>query len=457
MRTGPFLYYTLALSVGLLMAVEGSPASNHDSSKNTGESHDHSHHGSGSTDEFVKVDGQGFTRLGKPYLIAGANYWQGMNLGADKCNGGDRDRLTKEIKQMASMGINNLRVMAASEGPDDQPYRMRPSLMPAPGKYNEAIFVGLDYLLDTMGRYNMTAVMTLSNFWHWSGGFSQYIAWVTNNQTIPYPDADDKWGIFTDFSARFYNDSSVSHKANAMYQQHIKTVQSRRNTINGKLYREDPVIMSWQIANEPQLGPAWWYKQTADVIKKGAPLQLTTTGIESKVDEFDFMNAHTPESVDYCTCHCWVENWGVYNASDPKGLDSALEYVHDYTISRAGWADKISKPIVMEEFGMARDAWKNPGSLKYKYDPSTTTSHKDTYYKAIYDQIYSLAKNKSFSGSNFWAYSGIGRSTDQPNSHGMVWLGDPPHEPRGWYGVYDKDSTVDVIKNYCSKMKELEN
>ncbi|KAI9022131.1 glycoside hydrolase superfamily [Phycomyces nitens] len=451
MKAGPFIYYTLAISVGLLLGAEGCSAG----SEGHGH-HNHHHNSPAPRDAFVQVDGQGFTRYGKPYYVAGANYWQGMNLGADDCNGGDRARMNKEIQQMASMGINNLRVMASSEGPDDQPYRMRPSLMPSPGKYNEAIFVGLDYLLDTMDRYNMTAVMTMSNFWHWSGGFSQYIAWVTNNETIPYPNIANDWDGFTQFAARFYNDSSVSPQVNKMYRKHIETVQSRRNTVNGKIYREDPVIMSWQIANEPQLGPAWWYKETADAIKKGSPLQLTTTGIESKVDEFDFMNAHTPDSVDYCTCHCWVENWGIYNATDPNSLDGAVAYAHQYIDSRAGWANKIAKPIVMEEFGMARDAWKKPEDLAYKYDPSTTTTHKDTYYKAIYDHIFKLAKTKTFSGSNFWAYSGIGRSTDQPNSHGMVWLGDPPHEPRGWYGVYDKDSTVKVIKNFCKNMRGLE-
>ena len=48
--------------------------------------------------------------------------------------------------------------MAASEGPDDQPYRMRPSLMYKPGEYREPIFEGLDYLLDAIDRNGMTAV-----------------------------------------------------------------------------------------------------------------------------------------------------------------------------------------------------------------------------------------------------------------------------------------------------------
>lgn len=46
----------------------------------------------------------------------------------------------------------------SKEGPDDQPYRMRPSLQPKPNQYNEVVFQGLDYLLDAIGRRNMTAV-----------------------------------------------------------------------------------------------------------------------------------------------------------------------------------------------------------------------------------------------------------------------------------------------------------
>ncbi|KAI8141448.1 glycoside hydrolase superfamily [Fennellomyces sp. T-0311] len=415
--------------------------------------HKHEH-----KDGFVKVakNGKGFTRNGEPYLIRGANYWQGMNLGADDCSGGDRKRMEEEIKQMADIGINNLRVMASSEGPDDQPYRMRPSLMSAPGVYNEGVFVGLDHLLDTMGRHGMTAVMTLNNFWQWSGGFAQYVAWVTGNQTIPYPVGDDFWSDFTAHSARFYNDSSVVDEAQAMWKDHIETVISRRNTVNGKLYRDDPVIMSWQLANEPQEGPDWWFEDTANFIKKRAPKHLVSAGLESKLDQFDFNRAHVHKNMDYTTCHLWVENWGIYDPANESSIEDALAYAKDYLSSRSQWAKDIKKPIVMEEFGMARDAWIKPDDEAFKYHPDTPTAHKDRYYQYIFDTIVGYAKKGRFSGSNFWAYSGIGRSTDYPNQYGMKWLGDPPHEIPGWYGVYDKDTTIQIIEEYNSQLKELE-
>jgi mannan endo-1,4-beta-mannosidase len=134
-----------------------------------------------------------FYKDNRPYFIKGANYWQGINLAADTEYGGNRNRLNNELDQLQKMGVNNLRIMASSEGPDDQPYRMRPSLQPSLGEYNENIFRGLDYLLDAISKRKMTAVskvyskristkfifkliflilhlVTLSNFWHWSGG-----------------------------------------------------------------------------------------------------------------------------------------------------------------------------------------------------------------------------------------------------------------------------------------------
>ncbi|KAI8374624.1 glycoside hydrolase superfamily [Radiomyces spectabilis] len=405
-------------------------------------------------DSFVRVRDQGFILQGRPYVIAGANYWQGMHLAADDYHGGNRSRLLLELEQMAAMNINNLRIMASAEGPNDQPYRLRPALMPSPGKYNEAIFEGLDFLLDAMGRYNMAAVLTLNNFWHWSGGFGQYVAWVEKNQSIPYPDRPETWDAFTEYASRMWTDSNIREKAMDLFKDHIYQVQSRRNTVNGKLYREDPVIMAWQIANEPQLAPRWWFVELAQFIKQGAPYQLVSAGIESKFDETDFLNAHDSEFIDYCTCHCWVENWGEYNPSDPDDLGRAQSYVQEFLTTRAAWAKKVQKPLVLEEFGMARDAWRRPKDSQYKYDPETPTQHKDEYYEGIFDQITSMVNENPLSGWNFWAYGGLGRSTDEPNEYGMVWLGDPPHERRGWYSVYDKDSTVNVIRDANLRLKE---
>jgi len=66
-------------------------------------------------DKFVKVDGIQFTIDDKPYCFLGTNLWYGANLGA-LTESGNQERLVKELNLLQSLGINNLRVLGASEG-----------------------------------------------------------------------------------------------------------------------------------------------------------------------------------------------------------------------------------------------------------------------------------------------------------------------------------------------------
>ena len=143
---------------------------------------------------FVTVSGTRLYRFGEPYRFVGANLWYAMHLGAAGTVGGDRPRLLRELDRLQTLGISNVRVLAASEGPDrvpwhperSTPWRILPSMQPSPCAYNEAVVVGLDFLLAEMAKRDMTAVLILGNMWPWSGGFAQYVSWVAGDR-IPYP------------------------------------------------------------------------------------------------------------------------------------------------------------------------------------------------------------------------------------------------------------------------------
>lgn len=108
--------------------------------------------------KFITVrDGQ-FYRDGKPYYYIGTNYWYGAILGS-KGKYGDRKRLIEELDFMKSKGIDNLRILAGAEGPDGEPRRVTPALQIAPGKYNEDLLDGLDFLLSEMEKRNMVAIL----------------------------------------------------------------------------------------------------------------------------------------------------------------------------------------------------------------------------------------------------------------------------------------------------------
>ncbi|HCT23940.1 MAG TPA: beta-mannosidase, partial [Chitinophagaceae bacterium] len=122
---------------------------------------------------FVQVKDQQFLLNGSTYTFLGTNFWYGHHLGAY-----DTARLIRELDRLAAMGVQNLRILGSSEGPDEEPWRMSPALQTKPGVYNEALLKGMDKLLVEMRKRNMKAVVVLNNFWPWSGGMAQYRVWV---------------------------------------------------------------------------------------------------------------------------------------------------------------------------------------------------------------------------------------------------------------------------------------
>ena len=63
----------------------------------------------------VKVDNGHFVRDGKPYYYVGTNFWYGAILGSEG-QGGDRERLARELDEMRRIGIDNLRILVGSDG-----------------------------------------------------------------------------------------------------------------------------------------------------------------------------------------------------------------------------------------------------------------------------------------------------------------------------------------------------
>src|SRR5688572_24121291 len=102
---------------------------------------------------FVTVKGRHFLLDGKPYYFAGANLWYGMYLGSPGKTG-DRARLNKELDQLASRGMTNLRVLAISET-SELKRAVRPAVLLAPKHIDETLWQGLDFLLAEMAKRDM--------------------------------------------------------------------------------------------------------------------------------------------------------------------------------------------------------------------------------------------------------------------------------------------------------------
>src|SRR3546814_18458185 len=57
---------------------------------------------------------------------------------------------------------------------------------------------------------------------------------------------------------------------------------------------------------------------------------------------------------------------------------------------------------------------------------------------------YTTLFRSPIAGSNFWAWNGEARAAhgDHRFRDGdRAYMGDPPHEPQGWYGLFDSDAS----------------
>jgi mannan endo-1,4-beta-mannosidase len=389
--------------------------------------------------EFVSAHDGKFILHGKPYYFAGANFWQGMNM-ASKGTRGNRPQLLAELDHMQALGLTNLRIMASSEGPATEPYRMVPPLMVEPGVYDLEVLDGLDFLLAEMGKRNMRAVMVLTNYWQWSGGMAQYVSW-SKGSPIPYPNQTGDWNGFMEYSALFYSCAECQ----TWYRAHIGMLVNHVNPYTGRAYRDDPAIFSWELANEPRRYPDAWIDESAAYIKSLDPNHMVTTGSEGSPpgENRDFKAAHNGPNIDYATIHIWPQNWGWYDPSNPSSYAAAEKKALTYLRQHVVDAAILKKPLVLEEFGLARDG--EDGQDNFAVGASTI--HRNRLYQALYNEVTALlAKGGLVGGDNFWAWAGAARPGDP-------WIGDPPHETPGWYSVYDIDSsTLAIISAHAVQM-----
>src|SRR5580692_10172302 len=166
----------------------------------------------------LEVRGTRFTKNGKPFFVSGINYWAGPTL-ARTGNAAGWEQVRRDLDGIQAAGLNMIRTMAATEGPDSEPQRIVPTIQPAPGKYDPAGVEGVLRFAEELQRRGLYGIYMLSNFWQWSGGFAQYVAW-TDGGPIPYPPPmpNGSWDRFQRFTSGFYENA----KAMELYDNYIK-------------------------------------------------------------------------------------------------------------------------------------------------------------------------------------------------------------------------------------------
>lgn len=403
---------------------------------------------------FIKVNADGqFVRDGKPYYFVGTNFWYGAILGSEG-EGGNRERLHKELDFLKSIGINNLRVLVGADGENGIKTRVEPSLQVAPGVYNDTILAGLDYFMNELRERDMTAVLYLNNSWEWSGGYSVYLQWSGHGDAVV--PAVDGWPAYMEYVKQF----PQSDSAKALFANHVNYIVSRTNRYNQIKYVDDPTIMSWQIGNEPRAFSdenkepfARWMADVAAQIKSLDPNHMVSSGSEGawgcEMDMNLFEKIHADPNINYLNIHIWPYNWSWVKADSLKELlpcakENTKKYIDDHMVI----ARKYSKPIVLEEFGFPRDG--------FSFSKEAPTTARDEYYRYVFGLIRQDRESGGlFAGCNFWAWGGFaGQNPDHVFwEKGDDYTGDPAQEQQGLNSVFATDSTIEIIKAENRKLQ----
>jgi mannan endo-1,4-beta-mannosidase len=405
---------------------------------------------------FVQRRSHQFMVNNKPYYYIGTNFWYGGLLGLEKDKAKGVERLRKELDFLKSKGVTNVRVIAGAEGTGlvNGVKRIEPALQTDKSVFNEQVLDGLDLLLAELYKRDMKAVIFFSNNWEWSGGFLQYLRW--NNQI---PDSIFRrkmnWDELRDQTSKFYNCAPCKED----YLKQVALLLNRTNKISKRKYTDDPAIMAWELANEPRpMRPTaneaykQWINDVVTFIKSKDKNHLVTLGHEGFMATDGslplFEEVHDFKNVDYLTIHIWPKNWSWFRPDSIEvDFNQAVNNTISYINKHMAIAQKLGKPLVIEEFGFPRD--------HHSFDPKSSTSLRDRYY----DKIFSIwnqsrSNNGVIAGANFWAFGGTAR----PIPGQIFWkagdnyMGDPPMEEQGLNTVFDSDkSTFDLIQSYTKQ------
>lgn len=311
--------------------------------------------------QFVRQRGGRFFVGNRPFRFVGANI-------AVMYRDDDRVRMPETLRQAAQAGIKVVRVWAFGEGgPNDvkpmadfADWPRHHSFRFSPGEWNEDAFVHLDRVTAEAAKNKIYVQLCLTNWWRDTGGVTQYLRWAGINDA-----ADDsfKFGINNEKAILFYTNPETRR----LYREHIEKLVTRRNTVTGVLYRDDPTIFGWELMNEAQvITGRWaerraWFAEMSAYLKSLDPNHLVTPGAwgyRSSSERREWLADHAIPSIDYCDVHN-------YPRDDHDSFVDSPDALKEFIENRAAAAFSLGKPLVMGEFGMNDDGHKGASQAEW--------------------------------------------------------------------------------------------
>ncbi|MCJ2076356.1 cellulase family glycosylhydrolase [Methylobacterium sp. E-016] len=289
---------------------------------------------------FVSREGTGFVLDGKPFRVAGVNnHYLAF---------GSREEVTRVLDDAVAMGANVVRtfiqpVIGSPDGSVPTIWNWKSeadasdlgtrgayvmSWDKAAGRvaFNDGPdgLARMDFVLDEARRRDLKLIVALVDFWGYTGGAQQMSAWHGSR---------DKYMFF-----------GASPETRRDYRDWATHVLTHVNAINGKAYRDDPTVMAWELANEPDIHPlpnlVAWVREMSGHVKSVDPAHLVATGHANMAVPFADLE---PDTVDFGTWHGYAS----YAKMTHSDFDALIR-------RNCRFAEERGKPILLEEFGVPR-------------------------------------------------------------------------------------------------------
>ena len=203
----------------------------------------------------------------------------------------------------------------------------------------------LDALIAAAEEFGIALILPLVNYWPDFGGMPMYLTWL---------------GIEGDV-ANFYS----SPEARRAYRAWVEHLLTRRNSITGRLYSEEPGILAWELANEPRCAiPGGrdllldWTAEMSAFAKHLDPNHLVALGDEGLFYRrgrghlydgtygVDFEAVLAIDTIDFGTYHFYPQHWGLAD-----NLEFAEQWISDHVAA----GNRAGKPVLLEEYGLKID------------------------------------------------------------------------------------------------------
>lgn len=167
----------------------------------------------------------------------------------------DQFEVEDALESVKRLGGRVVRTYVISIARKDGPNPI-PAHVVRPGQFDEEAFVALDRVVATAGRLGVRVVVPLVDQWKWWGGIGEYAAWRGKPPEAFWTDPD----VIGDF------------------EQTVKYVLNRKNTVTGVRYKDDPAILAWETGNE-LASPSSWTRRIAALLKTEDPKHLVWDGM----------------------------------------------------------------------------------------------------------------------------------------------------------------------------------